>query len=197
LSSSFSPTATMRAALFALALLPSAALATITITTPSSTSYWVQNVSNTIAWTYNAGDPTDVDIIITNGNNQTLNGDFSIARFVPVSNETFTVTNVTLLVGTGYQVVFVNPINPDQVYANSSDFEVKASGTSPAPSSTPSSPSGSPSGNSVASSGTKSSTSPSSTSSSTTKKSSAPGMVVGIPGLLYAAGATVFGALFL
>jgi hypothetical protein len=114
----------MRAAFFALALLPSAALgelglfnvrgacvssfvATITINTPSSSSYWfvtasalcvasltslffcfrVQNVSNTIGWTYTSGDPTPVDIIITNGNNATLNGDFSIARFVPVSQQ--------------------------------------------------------------------------------------------------------------
>jgi activator of HSP90 ATPase len=186
----------MRAAFFALALLPSAALATITINTPSSSSYWVQNVSNTIGWTYTSGDPTPVDIIITNGNNATLNGDFSIARFVPVSQQAFTVTNVTLLAGTGYQVVFVNPTNASQVYANSSNFEVKASGTSPAPTSTPS-PSGSSSGNSVASSGTKSSTSPSSTSSSTSKKNSALGMVVDVPGLLYASSAIVFGAFFL
>lgn len=114
----------MRAALFALALLPSAALgerglfsvrdacthtvsfiATITITSPSASSYWfvasivhcvasltslflhfrVQNDSNTIDWTYTAGDPNPVDIVVTNGNNQTLNGDFSIARFVQVS----------------------------------------------------------------------------------------------------------------
>ena len=47
----------------------------------------VQNVSNTIQWSYTTGDPTPVDIIITNSNNQTLNGEFSIARFVPVSQE--------------------------------------------------------------------------------------------------------------
>jgi len=187
----------MRAALFALALLPSAAFATITITGPSASQYWVQNDSNTIQWSYTPGDPTPVDIILTNGNNQTLNGDFSIARFVPVSQESFTVTNVTLRPGTGYQVVFINSVDPTQVYANSSDFEVKAPGTSPAPTSTPGSSSGSPSGNSATSSGTPSTTSSSSTSSSTTKKNSALGMVVDIPGLLYASSAIVFGTLFL
>lgn len=45
----------------------------------------VQNVSNTIDWTYQSGDPTPVDIIVTNGANTTLNGDFFIARFVEVS----------------------------------------------------------------------------------------------------------------
>jgi hypothetical protein len=185
----------MRAAFFALALLPSAALATITITGPSASQYWVQNDSNTIQWSYTPGDPTPVDIIITNENNQTLNGDFSIARFVPVSQESFTVTNVTLRPGTGYQVVFINSDNATQVYANSSDFEVKAAGTSPAPTSTPGS-SGSSSGNSATSSGTPSTSSPSSTSSST-KKNSALGMVVDIPGLLCASSAIVFGAFFL
>ncbi|KAI9439412.1 hypothetical protein BJY52DRAFT_1096204, partial [Lactarius psammicola] len=125
----------------------------------------VQNVSNTIQWTFNPGDPTPVDIIITNQNNQTLNGDFSIARFVPVSQESFTVTNVTLRPGTGYQVVFINPVNTTDIYANSSNFEVKAPGTSPAPSSTSGSTNSS-SGNSASSSGTTSTTSPSTTSSS-------------------------------
>jgi hypothetical protein len=82
-------------------------IATISITSPSSSSYWfvtssvhclalltslfllsrVQNVSNVIDWTYNSGDPNPVDIIVTNGNNQTLNGDFSIAQFVQVSDQ--------------------------------------------------------------------------------------------------------------
>ncbi|KAI0300061.1 hypothetical protein B0F90DRAFT_575031 [Multifurca ochricompacta] len=139
----------MRAALLALALLPSAVFATISITGPSPNQYWVQNTSNTIQWTYNQGDPTPVDIIITNQANQTLNGDFSIARFVPVSQEvwlalllflffffsphallqSFTVTHVTLRVGTGYQVVFVNPVDGSQVYANSSNFEVRTPGS--------------------------------------------------------------------
>jgi hypothetical protein len=47
----------------------------------------VQDASNEIQWTYAAGDPTPVDIIVTNQANQTLNGAFSIARFVPVSQE--------------------------------------------------------------------------------------------------------------
>lgn len=58
-------------------------------TLPSLTSllllFRVQNVSNPIDWTYQSGDPTPVDIIVTNGANTTLNGDFFIARFVEVS----------------------------------------------------------------------------------------------------------------
>lgn len=47
----------------------------------------VQGVSNLIQWTYSSGDPSSVDIIVNNANNQTLNGNFSIARNVPVSQE--------------------------------------------------------------------------------------------------------------
>lgn len=47
----------------------------------------VQNMSNLISWSYIQGDPTSVDIIVSNGNNATLNGNFSIARNVPVSQE--------------------------------------------------------------------------------------------------------------
>jgi hypothetical protein len=43
--------------------------------------------------------------------------------------QTFTVTDVTLNVGGGYQISFVNPQNQAQVYATSSTFEVKASGS--------------------------------------------------------------------
>jgi len=47
----------------------------------------VQNTSNLISWSYTQGDPSSVDIVVTNSNNQTLNGNFSIARSVPVSQE--------------------------------------------------------------------------------------------------------------
>jgi hypothetical protein len=55
--------------------------------THDATPVRVQNTSNQISWTYTQGDPTSVDIIVNNSNNQTLNGNFSIARNVPVSQE--------------------------------------------------------------------------------------------------------------
>jgi len=180
----------MYLALLAFALLPSAAFATITINTPSASQYWVQNTSNLIAWTYTQGDPTSVDIIVTNSNTQTLNGAFSIARGVPVSSESFTVTDVTLVVGTGYQVSFVSPANASQVLAQSSNFEVKVPGTSPAPTSTPTTAaaSGTLSGSSAVS-GTATSTS--------STKNAAPGLVADARSLFYACGIVAFGSFFL
>ncbi|KAH9995218.1 hypothetical protein BJV77DRAFT_235898 [Russula vinacea] len=183
----------MRVVFLAFALLPSAAFAAITITGPSASSYWVQNTSNLISWTYGSGDPSSVDIIVNNSNNQTLNGNFSIARSVPVSQESFTVTDVTLRVGTGYRVLFVDPTTDTQLIAQSSDFEVKAPGTSPAPTASPSTSlqgSGTPSGSSTASGSSASST-------STKKNSAALGLAVDARGLFYACGTIAFGLFFL
>jgi len=171
--------------------------AAISITDPSATEYWVQFTTNTISWQFTQGDPSSVDIIINNVNNVTLNGNFSIARAVPVSQESFTVTNVTLLVGTGYQVVFVDPTTDSQVLARSASFEVKAPGTSPAPTATPSNSSqgsGTPSGSSTA---TGSAASSSSSSTSTKKNSAALGFAVDARGLFYACGAVAVGSFFL
>jgi len=139
--------------LLALSAFLPAALSNITISDPSSTLYWVQFQSNTISWGFDQGDPSPISIIITNSNNSFLNGAFSIAQFVDVSQQTFIVSNVTLKVGTGYVVNFVNPSNASDVFALSDQFEVKPNGTTLAPtpshsssSSTSDSQSGSPSG---------------------------------------------------
>ncbi|KAI0093063.1 hypothetical protein BDY19DRAFT_989741 [Irpex rosettiformis] len=140
----------MRFILAALALLPSA-FATLKLNQPNAQSYWVQNTSNTINWQFTSGDPSPVDILVVNADNSTLNGPFSIAQFVDTSTMSFTVTNVTLKVGTGFEVQFVSPQNHTQVYATSPNFDVKAPGTAPPPSTTGNGTSTS-SGNSTASS---------------------------------------------
>ncbi|TDL27383.1 hypothetical protein BD410DRAFT_835663 [Rickenella mellea] len=136
--------------LFFLLTAASSALATISIMGPSPSAYWVQNASNLITWSFSQGDPNPIDITVTNANSSFLNGAFSIARNVDLSNGTFTVTNVTLVVASGYVVNFVNGTNETQVYASSGQFDVKAPGTTPVsqsiPAATPTSPSGNSSG---------------------------------------------------
>jgi len=103
----------------------------ITVTGPSSSKWWVFGTSNQITWTFNQGDPTPVSITITNPSSNSLNGAFSISEFVTVSDESFTVTNVTIKPATGYVVNFVNSQNTSEIYASSSPFEVKAQGSAP------------------------------------------------------------------
>ncbi|EMD34893.1 hypothetical protein CERSUDRAFT_116430 [Gelatoporia subvermispora B] len=118
--------------LLAAALAAPSALA-LSISGPSSSAFWVANTSNVITWTSNASDPATVDIIVVNSNASTLNGAFSIANAVSVTSQTFTVTNVTLRVGSGYAVEFVNPDNTSQVLATSDTFSVMPGGSTPRP----------------------------------------------------------------
>ncbi|KAJ3793181.1 mitochondrial developmentally regulated MAPK-interacting protein [Lentinula aff. detonsa] len=122
----------MRASLAAVALFPAYALATFSISSPSSTEFWVFNTSNSINWTSTAGDPDSFNIDIINLDNATLNGAFSIASGV-ANNLSFEVTDVTLVPGDNYICQFVNSSNITQVFVNSSTFSVKPAGTTPAP----------------------------------------------------------------
>ncbi|KAH9851279.1 hypothetical protein C2E23DRAFT_831876 [Lenzites betulinus] len=154
---------------FSLALLalPIAVANALDITGPSETSYWVQNTSNTITWTFSQGDPSLVNIDVVNSNNRTLNGAFSIASSVNVSALTFTVTNVTLVVGDDYQVEFVNTTNTSQILASSPVFTVKPPGTAVAPTSSAAS--------SATASGSASATSPSGSTSASASATAAGG----------------------
>ncbi|CCM04110.1 uncharacterized protein FIBRA_06270 [Fibroporia radiculosa] len=153
------------AALAALALIP-AAQAAITILGPSPSEYWVQYTTNTITWTYASGDPNPINIDVFNTHNTTLNGNFSIASYVNVSQQSFTVTNVTLVTGGDYAIRFISPTNSSMVYATSQLFSVMAPGTAPAPTTSASS-----SASSTASGSSSSSTS--TTSAGSGQKSSA------------------------
>lgn len=54
----------------------------------------VQNATNTISWNFNQSDPAAVDIVVVNANNATLNGVFSIARFVNVTTQVCTTAHI-------------------------------------------------------------------------------------------------------
>ncbi|KDQ14525.1 hypothetical protein BOTBODRAFT_66118 [Botryobasidium botryosum FD-172 SS1] len=174
-------------ALFAALGLAASAQAAITITGPSTSNYWVANSSNKITWTYANGDPTPVSIIVTNPDSTLLYGPFSIAEFVSTSDQSFTVTNVTLKAGSPYVVTFVNSTNPTQVYATGQNFEVKPAGTAPAPTASSGSGSGGAggsgsggtgSGASQTGSGTGTAAHPSSTSNASSASFATPGLGV-------------------
>ncbi|KAI5122086.1 hypothetical protein M0805_006068 [Coniferiporia weirii] len=147
----------------------------ITINTPSSSSFWVQNTSNTISWSFSSSDPNPVDITVTNSNSSFLNGVFSIARGLDLSNGSFTVTNVTLVTASGYVVNFVNSTNETQVFASSQPFQVEVAGSTPASVSVSAASSSaiSPSGSASGSAGSVNGTSTSSTASASGTSSSA------------------------
>ncbi|PAV23656.1 hesp-379 [Pyrrhoderma noxium] len=179
----------------AIALLAAASSAlAIAIDTPSASSFWVQNTSNTISWSFSSSDPNPIDIVVTNSNSSILNGNFSIARFVDLSNGTFTVTNVTLTVGTGYVVNFVNTSNSEQVFAQSGTFDVKEPGTTPASVSSASATATSASGTN---SGATSSASGTATDASSTSSAALRAVSLNLPAfpILISAGMALAGSL--
>ncbi|MBW0473207.1 hypothetical protein O181_012922 [Austropuccinia psidii MF-1] len=119
-----------------------ATIRAFTITSPSGGSYWVEFTSNTISWATTSNDPPTVSLQVINSNVKTLNGVFSIAEYVKASQLSFTVTNVTLVVGDGYAVQMCNPMNASEIYATSAPFSVKPNGTAPAPITSSTSPNG-------------------------------------------------------
>lgn len=124
--------ATLATCALALASVIPSVLGNITIAGPSDKAYWVQFTENNITWSYKQGDPSPISIFISNAEQNLLNGEFSIAEYLDSSIQQFTVTNVTLVQGSGFVVNFVNPKNFSEIYASSKPFEVKPEGTAPA-----------------------------------------------------------------
>jgi len=114
--------------LVAVGLIAASCVSALTITAPGSGGYWIFGKSNTISWTFNKGDANPISITVTNPDNSLLNGAFSIAQNVQVSQKSYTVTDVTLKPGDGYIVNFVNATNPNQTYVSSSSFSVEPAG---------------------------------------------------------------------
>ncbi|KAH9922203.1 uncharacterized protein B0H18DRAFT_879565, partial [Fomitopsis serialis] len=169
----------------------------ITILAPSDSEYWVQNQTNTITWDYTPGDPNPIDIVVSNTQNTTLNGNFSIAQYVNLTTQV-SPTNVTLVTGGNYQVSFVDPANASVVYATSGTFSVDAPGTSAAPSVSPSSVSSSASGSAASSTSPSSSGSSASTSNSASAAPAQLGMSAGgVMGVIAACGVASLSALLL
>ncbi|KAF8825626.1 mitochondrial developmentally regulated MAPK-interacting protein [Lentinula edodes] len=183
----------MRASLAAVALFPAYVLATISITAPSSSEFWVFNTSNPINWTSTGGDPTSFNIDIINLDNTTLNGAFSIASGV-ANNLSFEVTNVTLVPGDNYICQFVNSSNITQVFVNSSTFSVKPAGTTPAPPVSSSAASSSGSSGSASSGASGSSTASGSATSASSTSNGASSLLT-TKSAVVAAGAMAFVAL--
>jgi len=113
----------------AIALIPSALA--LAVTSPNSNAYWVYGISNTISWTYTSGDPTTISIFITNPDSDALNGPFAVAENVPISQQSVTVTQVTLRPDDGYIVNFVDAKNDTAIFAQSTGFTVKPQGSLP------------------------------------------------------------------
>jgi len=121
------------------------------ITNPSSNSWWVADSANTLAWTCDDKTHDTFTILIGNSDPTILSAPIAI---IAIQNnfdcsKLLTPEQVTQKAAPGYRVIFANPLNSTEVYAQSDVFEIKPLGS--AYPSQPSSAGATPSGSAAAS----------------------------------------------
>ncbi|KAL4068463.1 hypothetical protein V8B97DRAFT_1918584 [Scleroderma yunnanense] len=116
----------------AAAALVGAASAQLTITNPSSDSWWVAQSSNTLAWTCDTSPYTNFTILLANSNPSVLVQPIAIIAVQENydCSKTITQQQSAQPASTGYTVQFANTLNSSDVYATSQPFEIKALGSS-------------------------------------------------------------------
>ncbi|KAI6006765.1 hypothetical protein EDC04DRAFT_2781842 [Pisolithus marmoratus] len=142
--------------LVAAAALVSAASAQLTVTNPSSDSWWVAQSSNTLAWTCNTSPYSNFTVLLANSNPSILVQPIAIIAIEEdyECSKTITQQQSTQPAATGYTVLLANPLNSTDVYATSETFEIKALGSSYPTTTSASSPSGTSGSSSPSSTGT-------------------------------------------
>jgi len=106
--------------------------------------WWVAQSQNVISWACHTNPPASTNnafqLLLNNSNPTVLTSAEAIVASVPNADCSFVVTQqqANLTPGTGYTLVFADPIDQTKVYAVSQPFEVKALGaTYPATTATP------------------------------------------------------------
>lgn len=109
--------------ILAVAALVAAAQA-ITITSPSTDTTWNSDDTNTITWTSVSTDPTTVDIYLVHQASQPQINDILFSS-VAVSGGSADISGLQLPTGSAYQINFVKSGSPDQIYAQSGQFDIE------------------------------------------------------------------------
>ncbi|EDR06683.1 uncharacterized protein LACBIDRAFT_294613 [Laccaria bicolor S238N-H82] len=114
----------------ALSLLVSASVAqaALTITNPTSSSWWVAKSANVLSWTCQDSPSNQFTVLI--------NSPSMAAPLAIIAQEnnfdcskTITQDQANQAAGTGYTILLADPLNNTNVYATSEPFEIKALGS--------------------------------------------------------------------
>ncbi|KZT55039.1 hypothetical protein CALCODRAFT_499107 [Calocera cornea HHB12733] len=102
----------------------------LTITSPSSSIWWITGEQGNLAWTCNTAPATETTwtVMVANPNVQLLTDEQAIVAEQPNYDCSILFTP-QLPAGTGYTILFVNPLNTSDVWATSETFEVKPTGS--------------------------------------------------------------------
>jgi len=117
--------------LLAVTALAGAASAQLTITNPSSSSWWVAQSTNTLTWTCNTSPYTSFTVLLANSNPSVLVSPLAIISIQENydCSKLITQDQVVQPAATGYTIQFANILNGTDIYAESEPFEIKALGS--------------------------------------------------------------------
>ncbi|PWN18901.1 hypothetical protein BCV69DRAFT_300693 [Microstroma glucosiphilum] len=103
-----------------------------TLTSPSSSFYWVAGETNTLNWKADAGDPEVFDVHLLDEDQKSLNGNFQVGNALKTKAGTAELQIINIPSGQ-YKMLFTNSSNYEkdkaQVYFTSDVFTVKPHGT--------------------------------------------------------------------
>jgi len=103
-----------------------AAQAAISILEPNSAITWHTNDTVTVKWSSAPDDPSPFRIILSNPDQNLLNGNASIADSVDTNNAAVTILLPSVGFGGDYRLFFINPKNTTEVFAESQPFSIDA-----------------------------------------------------------------------
>ncbi|KAK0521770.1 hypothetical protein OC834_006540 [Tilletia horrida] len=122
-------------------LLAASSAHAFTITSPSSSEYWVSCANNTLRWTSNSTDAEQFSVALIDQSNapntpSLVNGNLQIANSLETSAGSAIIELNCVTAGSTYQLLFVNAsqyelLHP-QVFFTGDSFEIKPNGTAPA-----------------------------------------------------------------
>jgi len=120
-----------RAAFLALATLSSVVNADLTVTSPSSSVWWVAKSQNVLSWSCHDTTITEFTVLVANTNTQLQAAPLAIIAIQQNFDCSIVITQdqANQAPGTGWQILLANPINNTDVYATSDPFEIKPLGS--------------------------------------------------------------------
>jgi len=120
-------------------LLASFAAAQLTITRPSASVWWVAKSLNEIVWTCKTSTKETFTVLVNNKDPKILTSPLAVIAIQQNYQCSITITQdqANQPAGTGWTVIFANPLNNTEVYATSEEFEIKPLGSTYPPQGSP------------------------------------------------------------
>jgi len=120
-----------RAALLVLASISSVVNADLVITQPSSDIWWVAKSQNVIAWTCRDTSIVDFTILVNNADPKLAVAPLAVIAIQQNFQCSIVITQdqANQPAGTGWTILFADPLNNTNVYATSQPFEIKPLGS--------------------------------------------------------------------